>query len=386
MKYIVVILLILCKTNINGQWIPLNSTTTNFLTSIYFVDDTVGYFADESKYIYKTVDGGLNWNPSGDSLGRTVYFNSVDTGFTAYNNIYKTVDGGNTWTEVFQSTKYINSICFPSDGSIGYASGHSFDSAFVYKTLDGGNNWNLIADIPAGSVFFESTGITFTSPDTGYLCGAGIYKTVDGGMSWFLIYSHAGWEQICFPTTDTGYVVGLGSIAKTVDATNWTLLSLPFTNLFYNSLFFLSADTGYVAAGNGFNLGVILKTTDGGINWVIDLNAPYPFQSICFPSNETGYACGDNGEVYKKMSSSFISEINKNEFSFYPNPSSGKFNLEHEHLNFDIEKIEIYNNFGLLETKLYNNNELDLSLFGKGIYIAKIFTKSGYACKKLIVD
>jgi hypothetical protein len=102
--------------NVKAQWPPLNSTTTNVLTDIYFVNDSLGYFADEGKFIYKTEDGGLNWNLKADSLGRTVYFLTADTGFAVYNNIYKTVDGGNTWIEVFQSAKFINSLCFTNNG------------------------------------------------------------------------------------------------------------------------------------------------------------------------------------------------------------------------------------------------------------------------------
>src|SRR6188768_2736932 len=174
-KYLIAVLVLFNYNNLKAQWLPLNSTTTNVIMSINFVNDSLGYFADESQRVYKTEDGGLNWNLSDDSLGRTVHFLSVDTGFVAYNNIYRTVNGGNTWTEVFQSTEFINTFCFTNNGNTGYASANSFDSMFVYKSIDRGNTWNLITALPFVFGPIENTGITFTSPDTGYLCGDGIY-------------------------------------------------------------------------------------------------------------------------------------------------------------------------------------------------------------------
>jgi photosystem II stability/assembly factor-like uncharacterized protein len=256
---------------------------------------------------------------------------------------------------------------------------------FVYKSTDGGSSWNLNIGLPFVFGPIENTCITFTSPDTGYLCGDGIYKTTDAGLNWFVVDSNALWSNINFPTKDTGYVVGFGRIAKTNDGVNWTIISLPFTNLIYNDVFFTSADTGYIAAGNGFNLGVVLKTTDGGLNLNIDLNGAYPFQSIHFPSNEVGYVCGDGGSIYKKEQNVFVSELSNDNFYFYPNPSTGVFNFNFIENNSNIFKIEIYNELGINVCSFYEQNKIDLTNFSKGIYFAKLFTDKGVSLKKLIL-
>lgn len=70
--------------------------------------------------------------------------------------------------------------------------------------------------------------------------------------------------------------------------------------------------------------------------------------------------------------------------SFFPNPSTGIF-----HSNFQntyIENISIYNSIGLLLTIVKNNEDIDLSSFGSGIYIAKIKNKKDVINLKLIVN
>ena len=62
-------------------------------------------------------------------------------------------------------------------------------------------------------------------------------------------------------------LLGLSSFAQ------WNAQTSGTTN-FIASVFFVNADTGYVSADGG----VILKTTDGGVNWILN----QPQQTICY--------------------------------------------------------------------------------------------------------
>jgi photosystem II stability/assembly factor-like uncharacterized protein len=64
----------------------------------------------------------------------------------------------------------------------------------------------------------------------------------------------------------------------------------------FNSLSFLDANNGYATGSHGY----VAKTTDGGMNWNMDLLDPGAnFLSIHFPNPSTGYVAGVNNQVYK---------------------------------------------------------------------------------------
>lgn len=59
-----------------------------------------------------------------------------------------------------------------------------------------------------------------------------------------------------------------------------------------NSVFFTDVNTGYTAGDSGSSRGVILKTTDSGLNWVRQINTSNGILSIFFIDANTGFACG----------------------------------------------------------------------------------------------
>lgn len=112
--------------------------------------------------------------------------------------------------------------------------------------------------------------------------------------------------SVCFPVEDTGYVVGHaetgrnGIILKTTDGgINWITL-MENDSLAFHSVFFTDAYTGYVVGGrwNGVNNpGVVLKTTNGGASWSIAFTCALPLDvtelnDVYFPDANTGYAIG----------------------------------------------------------------------------------------------
>ncbi len=69
------------------------------------------------------------------------------------------------------------------------------------------------------------------------------------------------------------------------------------TNYELKSVFFTSETTGYIC---GYNL--VLKTTNGGLNWV-NTFLQGKHNSITFTSETTGYVCSDSGKIYKTTNS-----------------------------------------------------------------------------------
>lgn len=182
--------------------------------------------------VWKTVDGGLNWQPAtdryfGGTIGAIavaesnpdiVYVGGGEThirGNTSHGDgLWKTTDGGRTWELMgLKDTRHIARVrVHPTDPDIVYvgALGHAFGpnpERGVFKTTDGGRTWSRIL------FRNDSTGISDlvmdpNDPNTLYAAfwhayrtpwmlnsggpGGGILKTTDGGATWRELTRNAG--------------------------------------------------------------------------------------------------------------------------------------------------------------------------------------------------
>lgn len=74
------------------------------------------------------------------------------------------------------------------------------------------------------------------------------------------------------------------------------------TNVSLNALYFVNINTGYVAGNNG----IILKTTNKGLNWIaLSSGTQKNLYSVYFTNNDDGYAVGDS--IILKTTNSGIS-------------------------------------------------------------------------------
>ena len=240
----------------------------------------VGWGIDGS--IYKTTNTGITWTPyTGYINGElsTVSFTDNNTGFTAGNwnstgsgsgcDIYKTTDGGTNWNLIAgPMLNYHLYSSFFTDSDTGYEVGQKNSvGKFIMKTNDGGTTWDTLL---IGGSGFRLVSVFFTTADTGYAVGLGgtILKTTDGGTTWTEMWGGKDWDftSVFFSSSDTGYIVGHdypdtnNIILKTMNGgITWTE-QYSGTNVILESVFFTSADTGYIVGWGG----TILKTTNGG--------------------------------------------------------------------------------------------------------------------------
>lgn len=147
-----------------NTWVNYNIPPfTNTVTSLSFIDDSVG-FATLIK------------------AGGEPCFN--------YGSLIKTKDGGQSWQETPYNCGWAGAMVFPSD-KIGYMIRSGYDTineipifiqGLVYKTLDSGQNWQRMDStanyngIPAGEKMI------CTDTNTCYILSYGIiFKTTNGG-------------------------------------------------------------------------------------------------------------------------------------------------------------------------------------------------------------
>jgi photosystem II stability/assembly factor-like uncharacterized protein len=146
-------------------------------------------------------------------------------------------------------------------------------------------------------------GLHVFDANTAVAVGSGgfIIRTTDGGDTWSVVSSGSTdrLHRVSF-VGDTGWAVGLSSvILKSTDAgLTWTPQDAGVTTHF-RSVHFIDENVGWVAAspwGTPEMDGYVLKTTDGGDSWQVQLTEPS--NAVCFVDADSGLA-GTTGGVYR---------------------------------------------------------------------------------------
>jgi photosystem II stability/assembly factor-like uncharacterized protein len=123
---------------------------------------------------------------------------------------------------------------------------------------------------------------------------------------WYVSYTFnpsQSLQVIRFYNENTGYTTApiynssTYNIHKTTNAgLNWTDQSSGYTGMRFMSMWCVSADTVYIGGNNG----IIIKTVNGGQNWVtLASNDTIQVWGMQFVNSNTGYAAGSWGHILK---------------------------------------------------------------------------------------
>lgn len=194
----------------------------------------VFYFGGTGGGVWKTTDGGINWEPISDgsvfgtgSVGaiglsdsdaNTIYVGMGESpirGNVSHGDgVYKSTDGGKTWKHIgLEDTRQISRIRVnPKNPDIVYvaAQGHVWapnQQRGVFRSKDGGKTWekilfrsdkagacDLIIDPTNPSVLYAGFWEVYRKPWTMESggSGSGIFKSTDGGDTWNEITRNPG--------------------------------------------------------------------------------------------------------------------------------------------------------------------------------------------------
>ena len=232
----------------------------------------------------------------------------IIVGGTATNTavILRTTNAGSNWSPVDPGTNILlRGIAFITS-STGIAVGGNFTSSVILRTTDSGSSWDPISNPTANalrSVSFPPTG----SGNTGYIVGFNgtAMKTVNAGITWSMLNTGIATQtlfSVHFTDGVTGTAVGgtqtdTATIIRTTDGgSNWIIQNPNTTNLL-RGVYFLNYFTGFAVGNNG----TILKTTDGGFNWTIFQTniTGLMLRDIYFVNSVTGFIAGSGGKVLK---------------------------------------------------------------------------------------
>jgi photosystem II stability/assembly factor-like uncharacterized protein len=229
---------LMCKTTDGGTtWKVIDSSSTDRFYCVQFLNESIGWIGgwnDTAGVVTRTTDGGVTWHTLHEKAldVNELFFLDPMNGWAVGENgkIYKTLDGGANWQAVYQVPGYaspLRRIRFP-DRLHGCAVGGIAGIETKVWTTDGGVTWNAVMSSPPtpGSSLH---GLWLNDPNNGWCVGgvnAGltIQQTTDGGKTWSkqdypssLNSSLGYFEDVTFTTPTEGWIVAdSGYILKTM--------------------------------------------------------------------------------------------------------------------------------------------------------------------------
>ena len=218
------------------QWRQIGPFRGGRVTAVTGVSSQpmVFYFGGTGGGVWKSTDGGINWEPITDgsvfgtgSVGaiglsdsdpNTIYVGMGESpirGNVSHGDgVYKSTDGGKTWKHIgLEDTRQISRIrVHPKNPDIVYvaAQGHVWsanDDRGVFRSKDGGKSWqkvlfrsnkagacDLIIDPTNPNVLYAGFWEVYRKPWTMESGGpgSGIFKSTDGGETWTEITRNPG--------------------------------------------------------------------------------------------------------------------------------------------------------------------------------------------------
>ncbi len=306
-------------------------------------------------------------------------YNQPGTIYIGFQNISKSNDNGETWETLspFPSNgnneNEISSIAVSnSNSNVLYATRrirYEFNSpSTMFTTTNGGSTWsNITAGLP-DSLYFTSSEVSQTDPNTAYVTLAGfeanqkIYKTTNGGTSWQNIsYNLPNIPVNCVKTTPTSNQIiiatDLGIYQLNTTTNTWINISAGLPNVIISDIEFNpSLDKIYIST---FGRGIWENTL----------------------SNLSIYSTNNLKE----------SDLNYASFELYPTINNGNFTIhltDENDINKSVE-LEIIDINGQLvyKSKLSGKTDYIQSLNLKsGMYFAKIKGEKVKAVKRFIVE
>jgi photosystem II stability/assembly factor-like uncharacterized protein len=238
---------------------------------------------------------------------RSVWFISPQEGFIAGGRVYRdgfllsTSDGGRSWQTDTLLGNRLECVRFDALGH-GYACGMS--GLALYRQA-GQRHW-----------------IPFRVDWDWYRAGHfvdGTHGVVVGGENFFIGFARrfgpaAFWQadtlqpvaqelaDVWFSDSLTVHACGMGWVTRSTDGGR-TWERRDATGDFFQSVHFPTPDTGYICGHSGS----LLKTTDGGASWQTLRDgsslwvSDQPFRDLYFPTAMRGYAVGDDGLFWRTL-------------------------------------------------------------------------------------
>ncbi|HYO50949.1 MAG TPA: YCF48-related protein [Chloroflexia bacterium] len=289
---------IIHTTDTGRTWTYQFSGLNDALNDVFFLDSQHGW-ATGNAMLY-TTDGGQNWIEA-DSFPATNY----DIEFADLNNglavgiggvVYRSTDGGRNWDPILTSTSNNLSSVSYVNSQLAWAVGQD---GVIIRTTNGGASWQR--QLSGTDAYFG--GVTFVSPTEGWIAGGDVFlHTTNAGATWErqTVPSDTWAYSLHFTDNLNGWAAGPGyNIVHTTDGgrtwrtelADWMWRNEP------RDLFDISSADGVHAIAVG-ELGAVWTTENGGAEWVFRQNG-MPYRTTDMDANDVYHAwiASDSGAV-----------------------------------------------------------------------------------------
>ena len=308
--------LILISNNLLAQssWVSINSGTSETIDKVLFLNENTGFIGCDNS-VRMTTNGGASWFIVLDQGCNSIQFLNNFTGYINTGSLYKTTNGGFNWNLISSSFSYVENIQMTDTltgyGGAGAILSRNENTAYFIKTFDGGLTWfplnsNIAGYITSFIFFNASTGVVASYSPNKPTSFFYLYRTTNGGANWNQIMSSTSTFRIdnFSKPNDSSAVAfnGVNTFRTETRGATWQIATAPH-QIYCRSVHFFNILTGFAAGSfeEGTTNGRIIKTSDGGNNWQTSINYPstFRFLSINFPSVLTGYASAYSGLILK---------------------------------------------------------------------------------------
>lgn len=198
MRLLVFALSLLMSNPLFAQnWSNLSLPIAGRYDDVFFLTDSTGWTCNAAGQIYRTDDGGQSWSLQIDGTNylRSIEFADENIGFCggldSGEYFFKTENGGTDWANITDEVPGLSGgICGLScpGGGFVYGCGQWSGPAYIIKSSDNGSTWQNINMSAYASKLVD---IHFTHPDTGWVSGTALgnvggimLQTTDGGNTW----------------------------------------------------------------------------------------------------------------------------------------------------------------------------------------------------------
>lgn len=412
-KFAFILSIGMLSTSYTQDWFQVESGTLKDLNVIDFPSNQIGYIGGEDSLLLKTIDGGKTWeelNYSGvtfiesggfDDAIINLKFVTPEIGYMAVgpysNGIYKTIDGGLNWNLV---APMVDDLCFnfglyffaEDDGFLGGAD--CFTGEQIHRITASGTSPTTIVDLPISAAM--TTSIDFLDSEYGlalggFSTGGAVIKTIDGGVTWDAIPTEfeasITLNEIVIVNDTLAYIAyengdaSYGLLESTDAGETWHYHAE--TTTFYYPRFraiHLAANGQIFAAGSTAlePHGVIFSSMLSEIwwnNWPLE----QPIESISSYNDLVVWAVGDSGYIVVNINPETLSiaenTIDQFDFKISPNPTETQLKISGIHPD-EIANVFVQNYMGEI---IFNGNTLmlDVHHLSNGIYFLTIQLKSG---------
>ena len=390
----------------SGQtWSEMSEGFRPYFKDVSFINENIGVAVGsegEHGVIYRTDDGGFNWNQAVIDTSSPAYYlrgivmNEDGKGWICgWGCILRSVDEGLSWNHIDPGYHYLFKDLEAYQDKYIWAGGNE---GKLIRSKDHGNSWEdislLITDHIEIISFSDSLNGLLTVTENKKSGYTFLYKTNDGGDSWQEL-PHPG--DICpvysisNPDMKTIYLtVGYHGLIKSVDGGNSWIYIGEISGVMPRYAKFSDPETGIISMGDYF----VAHTWDGGESWIIDLDkssSPYGLSgsAIYFHDFQNGLMAGNQGLI-KKYSNPFVNipDLEKpiprsDQPLIYPNPVTDKLSIIYKE---PIKEVQVYSINGNLIFSEYGQNieSINTESLPGGTYIIEILSDTNQYSLKFL--